>query len=61
MQTRRTGKLTILILRDGGRAPIQVAVSKWLVSLVHTCALTLLGFVGTVALAKFLLRGEVIE
>jgi hypothetical protein len=46
MRTKSSSKITILMLRDGGRAPAKVAVPKWLVSLVHSCALTLLGFVG---------------
>ena len=46
MQTKLGGELNILILRDHGRAPVRVAVPIWLVSLVNTSALTLLGFVG---------------
>jgi murein DD-endopeptidase MepM/ murein hydrolase activator NlpD len=46
MRTRLGGKLTILFLRDGGRSPLRLAVPTWLVSLVNTSALTLLGFVG---------------
>lgn len=46
MGTRQSEKLTILILRDGGRAPARVAIPKWLVSAVHSVALTCLGFVG---------------
>lgn len=46
MRTRLGSTLTILVLRDGGRAPVQVAFPTWFVSLVHTCTLTLLGFVG---------------
>jgi murein DD-endopeptidase MepM/ murein hydrolase activator NlpD len=46
MQTRLGGKLTILVLRDGGRSPVRLAVPIWLLSLVNTSALTLLGFVG---------------
>jgi hypothetical protein len=46
MQTRLGGKLTILVLRDGGRSPVRLAVPIWLLSLVNTSALTMLGFVG---------------
>jgi murein DD-endopeptidase MepM/ murein hydrolase activator NlpD len=46
MRTRLGAKLTILFLRDAGRAPVRVAVPIWLVSLVNTSALTLLGCVG---------------
>jgi murein DD-endopeptidase MepM/ murein hydrolase activator NlpD len=46
MQTKLDGNFTVLVLRDGGRAPLRVAVPKWLVSLINTSALTFLGFVG---------------
>jgi murein DD-endopeptidase MepM/ murein hydrolase activator NlpD len=46
MSTRPSGKITILFLRDGGRAPLQLAIPHWIVSLVHSCALTALGLVG---------------
>jgi murein DD-endopeptidase MepM/ murein hydrolase activator NlpD len=46
MRKRLDGTLTVLVLRDGGRAPVQLAFPTWFVSLVHTCTLTLLGFVG---------------
>jgi hypothetical protein len=46
MRSRLDGKLTVLILRDDGRSPVQLAFPTWFVSLVHTCTLTLLGFVG---------------
>jgi len=46
MGTRLSGKLTILVLRSGGRAPLQISIPKWLVSLVHSCALTFFGVIG---------------
>ena len=46
MSTRLSGKITILFLRDGGRAPLQLAIPFWIVSLVHSCAFTALGLIG---------------
>ena len=46
MKTKLGSKLTILILRDSGRAPLRISVPIWLASLLNTSALTLLGFVG---------------
>jgi hypothetical protein len=48
MRTKLAGVISVLILRDGGRAPTQIDIPKWLVSLVHSCALTFLGCVGFV-------------
>ena len=46
MGMRLSGKLTILVLRSGGRAPLQLSIPNWLVSLVHSCALTFVGVIG---------------
>lgn len=46
MRTRLSGDITMLVLRSGGRAPVRISIPKWLVSLVHSCALSLLGAVG---------------
>jgi murein DD-endopeptidase MepM/ murein hydrolase activator NlpD len=58
---RLSGKLTVLVLRPGGRAPTHLSIPKWLISLVHTCALTSLGFVGFFgwhAQARYGLQGQ---
>lgn len=46
MSTRWSGKWTILVLRSGGRSPVQLSIPYWLVSLVHSCALTFVGVLG---------------
>lgn len=46
MRMRLSGRLTILVLRTSGRSPTHVSIPKWLLSLAHTCALSLLGFIG---------------
>jgi len=46
MRMRLSGKLTVLVLRAGGRAPTHLSIPIWLVSLVNTCALTVLGCIG---------------
>ncbi|MET0386296.1 MAG: M23 family metallopeptidase [Polyangiales bacterium] len=46
MGRRLSGNLTILILRKGGLAPTRISIPKWFVSLVHSCALTVLGCIG---------------
>jgi len=46
MRTRLSGELTVLVLRSGGRSPLRLSVPKWLISLVHSCALSILGITG---------------
>ena len=46
MRMRMSGKLSILVLRRGARAPLHIAIPYWLISVVHTCALTVFGFIG---------------
>lgn len=48
MRTRLSGELTVLVLRSGGRSPLRLSIPKWLISLVHSCALSILGLVGLV-------------
>jgi hypothetical protein len=42
MRNSLSGDVTVMILRSGGRSPISFSVPKWFLSLVHSCALTLL-------------------
>jgi hypothetical protein len=46
MRTRLSGDMTVLVLRSGGRAPLRFSIPRWLLSLVHSCALSLLGASG---------------
>lgn len=46
MRTRLPGELTILVLRSGGQSPFRISIPKWLISFVHSCALTMLGATG---------------
>jgi hypothetical protein len=46
MGKRLSGKLTIVFMRSGGRPLYRLGIPNWLLSLVHTCALSMLSFVG---------------
>jgi murein DD-endopeptidase MepM/ murein hydrolase activator NlpD len=46
MRRRLSGEWTILILRSGGQSPLRLSIPNWFLSLVHSCALTLLGATG---------------
>lgn len=46
MRARLSGEMTVLVLRSGGRSPLRFSIPMWLVSLVHSCALSLLGATG---------------
>lgn len=46
MRMRLSGKLTIVVLGSSGRSQTHLSIPKWLLSLVHTCALSMLGFIG---------------
>ena len=46
MRRRLSGELTVLVMRSGAQSPFRLSIPKWFVSLVHSCALSLLGVTG---------------
>jgi len=46
MRNGLSGDVTVMILRSGGQSPFTFSVPKWFLSLVNSCALTLLGATG---------------
>jgi len=51
MRNGLSGNVTVMILRSGGQSPFTFSVPKWFLSLVNSCALTLLGATGFFRLA----------
>jgi hypothetical protein len=46
MRNGLSGDVTLMVLRSGGQSPLTFSVPNWFVSLVNSCALTLLGATG---------------